>query len=113
MLNIKKSIDSHNKILPNDKNTTNDAICYCRQKDNCPLNGDCRKRGIVYQATVTRQDVENRKHTLDYARLTLKQDTVTTKPHSTAQLNATRLNLENTFGNSKTAKPTTTLHGKY
>ena len=32
---------------------TNEATCHCRNKDHCPLNGNCMKSCIVYQATIT------------------------------------------------------------
>ena len=30
--------------------------CNCRQKNTCPLNGNCLQSSVVYQVTVTRQD---------------------------------------------------------
>ena len=30
--------------------------CNCRQKDTCPLNGNCLRQSVIYQATVTRTD---------------------------------------------------------
>ena len=32
---------------------TSEANCNCRNKDHCPLNGNCTKNCIVYQATIT------------------------------------------------------------
>ena len=32
---------------------TSETTCNCRKKDHCPLNGNCTKSCIVYQATVT------------------------------------------------------------
>ena len=31
-------------------------ICNCRQKSECPLNGNCRQSGLVYQATIETDD---------------------------------------------------------
>ena len=61
MNNTKQIIDNHNKsILKSlDNNTTetrNDKKCNCRQKDACPLNGNCLQSAIIYQAIVTRTD---------------------------------------------------------
>ena len=51
--NFKKIIASHNaKIL---KKETTDPPCNCRQKDTCPLNGQCRVNNLIYQATITTQ----------------------------------------------------------
>ena len=32
---------------------TSEATCNCRNKNHCPLNGNCTKSCIVYQATIT------------------------------------------------------------
>ena len=51
-------IKSHNAKLmkPASGNSiphTSEATCNCRNKDHCPLNGNCTKSCIVYQATIT------------------------------------------------------------
>ena len=53
MPNIKQTIDGHNKsiLLKSDK-PKNDE-CNCRKTDECPLLGQCLKKSVVYQATVT------------------------------------------------------------
>ena len=53
MPNIKSTIDSHNKRKLNTKPVEEAQPCNCRIKDNCPLNGQCRTKNIVYQATIT------------------------------------------------------------
>jgi len=54
MPNVKSSIDSHNKsCLNKDRNDEpKKKPCNCRDKQKCPLDGECRENGIVYQATV-------------------------------------------------------------
>ena len=32
------------------------ACCNCRQKNICPLDGNCLQSSVIYQATVTRKD---------------------------------------------------------
>ena len=32
---------------------TSEATCNCRNEDHCPMNGNCTKNCIVYQATIT------------------------------------------------------------
>ena len=64
MNNTKQIIDNHNKsILKSHHNnnvteneTSNIKTCNCRQKDACPLDGNCLQSSIIYQATVTRTD---------------------------------------------------------
>ena len=67
MSNTKQIIDSHNKkILKTHNNNNNinnkkpdkknDKLCNCRQKNTCPLAGNCLQSSVIYQATVTRKD---------------------------------------------------------
>ena len=48
--NFKKIINSHNAAKLNPDVFV--PPCNCRQKELCPLNGQCRERNVVYQATV-------------------------------------------------------------
>ena len=66
MNNTKQIIDNHNKrILAASAQTddtaaavtiNNNKTCNCRQKNTCPLNGNCLESSVIYQATVTRKD---------------------------------------------------------
>ena len=65
MNNTKQIIDNHNKRIlhssyspytKDNKDSTTNKTCNCRQKNNCPLNGNCLRSSVVYQATVTRND---------------------------------------------------------
>ena len=64
MNNTKQIIDSHNKRILNSSqhtdetanNTVDSKSCNCRQKNTCPLNGNCLQSSVIYQATVTRKD---------------------------------------------------------
>ena len=64
MNNTKQIIDNHNKRILNaskhtDKSTDNSVdnkSCNCRQKNSCPLNGNCLQSSVIYQATVKRND---------------------------------------------------------
>ena len=68
MNNAKQIIDNHNKQIlksytqVNDTATTNPntiqnkKTCNCRQKNACPLEGNCLQSSVIYQATVTRND---------------------------------------------------------
>ena len=61
MNNTKQIIDNHNKRILNSSQHTDDtedntALSNCRQKNKCPLNGNCLQSSIIYQATVKRTD---------------------------------------------------------
>ena len=71
MNSTKRIIDNHNKrILTSSQ--ANDAVttaatevnktCNCRQKNACPLAGNCLQPCVIYQAAVTRKD-NNKKDT--------------------------------------------------
>ena len=62
MPNIKQIISRHNKNIIK-KNTPQETTrkCNCRNTNECPLNGECLTKNIVYQATVT--DMSNNKET--------------------------------------------------
>ena len=60
MPNMKQIIQKHNRSqLQQRENNSNSRMCNCRNPDSCPLNGECLKKCIIYQATVsTNQKVE-------------------------------------------------------
>ena len=53
MPNIASIIHSHNKKILSDKPDDSIAKCNCRQKENCPLDGKCLKRNVVYNGNVS------------------------------------------------------------
>lgn len=60
MPNIKQIISSHNtsvlkKSQPQPDVNTN--TCNCRDSNNCPLENKCLISSVIYQATVTRDDI--------------------------------------------------------
>ena len=64
---MKQIIDNHNKrilgasVQIDDTATAaaatidNNKTCNCRQKNTCPLDGNCLQSSVIYQATVTRK----------------------------------------------------------
>ena len=59
MQNMQAIINRHNKTLlaKNGKtNTTSSKTCNCRVKADCPLQGNCLVKSIVYQATLESSD---------------------------------------------------------
>lgn len=58
MPNFKTKLDQHNHTkLQNQEHNT--KPCNCRNKNDCPLDGDCRQSGLIYQATVTTENRSN------------------------------------------------------
>ena len=55
MSNIKRNIDGHNKSVLTTKNVAT-RNCNCRKPADCPMNGNCLKQSVVYQATVSTND---------------------------------------------------------
>ena len=59
MPNIASIISSHSKTILTKHTNTEPTVgdtCNCRQKMSCPLDGKCLAEGVVYQATVKRED---------------------------------------------------------
>ena len=54
--NVATIISSHNKRLLAEPNTAIEDKCNCRKKETCPLLGKCQTKGVVYQATVKREE---------------------------------------------------------
>ena len=54
MPNVRSTITSHNAMIINPPDTTLDVKkCNCRNKNNCPLDGNCLTKEVVYKATIT------------------------------------------------------------
>ncbi len=56
MPNVGKIIAAHNKSLLaqyRDKDAEPTKKCNCRRGNECPLDGNCLQKGVIYQATVT------------------------------------------------------------
>ena len=48
-------ISSHNKNILGNKQESKTTIppCNCRNSANCPLNGECREKAVIYKASIT------------------------------------------------------------
>ena len=53
---MKNSIKQHISKILSEAETHQEKSCNCCNKNNCPLNGNCQVKTIVYKATVTTQD---------------------------------------------------------
>jgi hypothetical protein len=71
MTNIKNTISNHNRHLLVRKNKSFDG-CNCRTKDECPLDGNCLTKSIVYKAEITSTDVDETKEYIDMTAGTFK-----------------------------------------
>ena len=58
--NMESFLDKHNKIIlkkhTNRLNKDDARLCNCRQRVNCPTDGKCLTRSVVYKAEVTSTD---------------------------------------------------------
>ena len=51
MSNVQQQlIKKHNNFIQNKKNKTT-LSCNCRDKNGCPLNGNCRRENVIYKCT--------------------------------------------------------------
>lgn len=50
--NIASVISSHNKKVLADTTKTTTALCNCRNKQLCPLDGNCRDKHVIYKCTI-------------------------------------------------------------
>ena len=60
--NIKNIINNHNMNILNNKTNEIQRSCNCRNRDACPLNGFCLEGNIVYQGTVTSNEINYKPH---------------------------------------------------
>ena len=60
MENVSQIIKKHNKHVTN-VDVRSIAPCNCRDKNNCPMNGNCRVENVVYKcvASATKKSKEN------------------------------------------------------
>ena len=58
MPNIKRIINAHNNktLNPINPNTTG-KTCNCAKKEQCPMNGNCLASSLVYEATISTDNV--------------------------------------------------------
>ena len=53
MPNMAAIISSHNTNVLTPDEDTNTRTCNCRDRQQCPLNGNCLAEGVIYKATVS------------------------------------------------------------
>ena len=58
MSNVQQLIKKHSNFIQNKKNKTT-LSCNCRDKNGCPLNGNCRTENVIYKYTsLTKNNVK-------------------------------------------------------
>ena len=58
MTNIGSIINSHNKKILGDNKPLQRGGCNCRNKESCPLNGECLTDNLMYERTVSSSEVD-------------------------------------------------------
>ena len=53
--NLAKTIAANNAKILNTK-TEQSKKCNCRNKESCPVEGDCLAKNVIYQATIKHED---------------------------------------------------------
>ena len=51
-------INAHNKRILLPTNASNIPSCNCRKKDECPLEGKCLQRNVIYKCQVSTNEDE-------------------------------------------------------
>ena len=54
--NLARKVSAHNAKILKSKPEKVQRECDCRIKENCPVENKCLQKGVVYQATLTRDD---------------------------------------------------------
>ena len=62
MDNMSRIVNAHNKRIIHDKPTTATKTCNCRIPHDCPLNGNCQIKSVIYKATVTTSNNDTKEY---------------------------------------------------
>ena len=102
MPNMMSIINNHNKKLvhlhTNDKNLP----CNCRNLSNCPLNGNCQAKSIIYKASISAPNLCTQHYFA--AKLNLRPTFTTIGNPSITKIKQTLQNFLKQYGNIKTKK---------
>ena len=81
MQNRKQIISNHNKtVLESTKvKESQGKTCNCRDKQSCPLKGQCLQRGVVYKATVGQKPSKTQDTYIGITEKSSKPDTISTR----------------------------------
>ena len=75
MNNVKNIISKHNTriIRKSQPQVTNTTSCNCRNKETCPLQNKCMSKDIVYKATISTCNTNDKKHYIGMTSNTFKE----------------------------------------
>ena len=73
-----KMFQKHNSKIMDDPKPTNNKICSCRQKSDCPLTQNCLSECLVYNAVVNTSTTKNY---YGICEKSLKKDITITRHH--------------------------------
>ena len=59
MQNMESKIKTHNRNILHPSQKEPNIECNCRNKEHCPLDGNCREKAIIYECTVSSIDENN------------------------------------------------------
>ena len=62
MGNMSAAIKNHNRRIAAQQNETAPKPCNCRNKDQCPLSGNCQSTSVIYKATVTADNEDEKSY---------------------------------------------------
>ena len=62
MDNMSRIVNSHNKSIIRDKTPAATKLCNCRIPHECPLDGNCQIKSIIYKATVTTRNHDTKEY---------------------------------------------------
>ena len=79
-------------------NKDDEKLCNSQQRENCPTDGKCLTKNLVYKAEVTSTEDNTRQTYIGVTANDLRQDTETIyNPYATKSTN-TKRSYPNTFG---------------
>ena len=100
MPNMMSIINNHNKKLLHPHTNDKDLPCNCRNLPDCPLNGKCRTKSIIYKASISAPNSPTQHHfgcckTEFKTRFIITDNPLITKTKQTPQ------NFPKQYGNTK------------
>ena len=75
---MKTIITNHNKNILGKKPSVNKSNCDCRNKEACPLNGQCQIGEVVYESTLSSNQPNYKEKSILELRKNLSKDAYTT-----------------------------------
>ena len=97
MHNVSQIIKQHNRNISNKKEKQTNP-CNCRNKNECPLNGNCKIQNVIYKCTVSATQAFKQLVYLGIAEENWKKDCIIIDNLSKARSIRTAQHYQVTFG---------------